>query len=291
MPFPYLSETHTLDADARVALPGDFVQLSDGFTHYELIGSSDCPTVVLVHGFSVPYFIWQPTVEFLVQAGYRVLCYDLYGRGFSDRPRKRYDLDLFNRQLVELLDVLEFQTPFGLVGLSMGGIIASNFVCRHPERVSKLGLVDPAGFSISRTWYFNLILLPGLGELIFGLFGDSNLLKSMASDFYDPQQVEYFLSRYRPQMRYQGFKRALLSTLRAGMLEDQSAIYGQLGQIKTPVQLIWGRHDTTVPYEYSADLMQMVPRAEFHTIEGAGHIPHYEKPEVVNPLLLEFLRS
>ena len=44
-------------------------------------------TVVLAHGFSVPYFVYDPTFEFLTQAGFRVLRYDLFGRGFSDRPQ------------------------------------------------------------------------------------------------------------------------------------------------------------------------------------------------------------
>ncbi|MBT3390074.1 MAG: alpha/beta hydrolase [Chloroflexi bacterium] len=291
MSFPYFTETLTLDAAARATLPGEFVQLSAGFTHYELSGPADAPLVVLVHGFSVPYFIWQPTFEFLTQSGYRVLRYDLYGRGYSDRPRTCYDLDLFDRQLLELIDALELRTPFRLIGLSMGGVIAANFLRRHKECLSKLILVDPAGFPMPRTWYFNLILLPGMGELFFGLLGDGMLLKSMASDFYDPQQIEHFNARYRPQMRYQGFKRALLSTLRAEMLTNQSAVYRAVGQMDTPVQLIWGKQDTTVPYKFSADLMQMIPRAVFHTIEDAGHIPHYERPEEVNPLMIEFLQS
>lgn len=291
MSFPYFNETLALNPETRAALPGEFVRLSDGFTHYELAGPADAPAVVLVHGFSVPYFIWEPTFEFLTQADFQVLRYDLYGRGYSDRPRRRYDLELFDRQLLELLDALALRTPVKLVGLSMGGIITSNFVLRYPERVSKLILIDPAGFPLSNLWYTRLLRIPVLGELIFSLLGDGLLLKSMAGDFYDPEDVDYFIEHYRPPMRYRGFKRALLSTLRAGVLADQRDLYRRLGQTQTPVQLIWGRHDATVPFAHSQHLLELVPRAQFHPINDAGHIPHYERPEVVNPRLREFLQS
>ena len=82
-------ETKRLTPEVRTGLPGNFIQLSDGVVHYELAGPEDAPVVVLVHGFSVPFFIWDPTFEGLSEAGFRVLRYDLYGRGFSDRPHGR----------------------------------------------------------------------------------------------------------------------------------------------------------------------------------------------------------
>ena len=56
-------------------------------------------TVVLVHGFSVPYYIWDSTTTALAAAGYRVVRYDEYGRGLSDRPNVDYTADLYDRQL------------------------------------------------------------------------------------------------------------------------------------------------------------------------------------------------
>jgi pimeloyl-ACP methyl ester carboxylesterase len=47
----------------------------------------------------------------------------------------------------------------------------------------------------------------------------------------------------------------------------------------------------TVPLSHSEDLLAALPHAEFHIIEGCGHIPHYEKPDLTNPLLLDFLRN
>jgi len=62
----YLDEEKTtLDDEIRAALPGQFVELSDGVVHYELAGPENGPTVVLVHGFSVPYYVWDPTFDAL----------------------------------------------------------------------------------------------------------------------------------------------------------------------------------------------------------------------------------
>src|SRR5512142_1651487 len=121
MPFSYRDETRELNELTRQEASGSFIQLSDGFTHYELSNAEAGQTVVLAHGFSVPYFVYDPTFEFLTQTGFRVLRYDLFGRGFSDRPEKQYNIDLFVRQLGDLLDALRFTRPVSLVGLSTGG--------------------------------------------------------------------------------------------------------------------------------------------------------------------------
>ena len=290
--FPYLSETDHIDTALREKLSGNFVALSNGYAHYELIGDKDAETVVLVHGFSVPNFIWNPTFRALTEAGYRVLRYDLFGRGYSDRPRTRYTIDLFVRQLADLLDTLDITKPINLCGLSMGGAIATTFTARHPERVKKLALFDPAGSrAVSLGLKFKFITLPGIGELLFGLFGDSILLKSMGADFYNPELIQNFIEQYRPQMQYRGFKRAILSTLRNKMLGDFSANYRKVGETGIPVLLIWGREDKTVPYAHSRDVVASIPHVRFHTIKNSGHIPHYENADEVNPILLDFLKQ
>lgn len=86
-------ERLTLDDAARqsseaLAYGGSYVRLGSGVTHYELAGAKDARTVVLVHGFSVPYYIWDPTFDALTAAGFRVLRYDLTGEvGRTGRTR------------------------------------------------------------------------------------------------------------------------------------------------------------------------------------------------------------
>lgn len=287
--FRYRAEALELTDVTRRNAPGAFVSLSEGLTHYELAGPEDGPFVALVHGFSVPYFIWDGTFEALAAGGCRVLRYDLFGRGFSDRPFGRYDLARFTRQLGDLLDAFAPGRQVALAGLSMGGLIVSRFSAQQPGRIRRLALIDPAGFPLGYSWAYKLALVPGLGELALSLLRAPNLENSIASDFFDPRLVAHFLERYRTQMEYRGFRRAILATLRARVLENGVPLYTALGQLDLPVLLVWGREDTTVPFKYHRDLLQAIPQAEFHPIEAAGHLPHVEQAAQVNPLLTRFL--
>ena len=285
-------EIKELNNETRKFAGGSFIQLANDITHYELSRNESGKVVVLVHGFSVPYFIYDPTFKFLTESGFRVLRYDLFGRGFSDRPHRDYNLDLFVNQLADLLDALRFTQPVNLIGLSMGGLIASAFTIRHPERVNKLVLIDPAGAkAITLSPILNVVKKPLVAEAILSLVGNERLIQFAAKDFFDPVFVEHFKTQYIVQMQFKGFRRALLSTIRSGMLDSFIHVYEALGKIDKPVLLFWGREDTTVPFEHNETLRAVLPNVEFHVIEKCGHIPHYEKPEIVNPILLDFLRK
>lgn len=288
--FIYRGETRDLDESARASTSGSFVRLSKGFTHYELGGPESGQPVVLVHGFSVPYFIWDPTFAALTSSGFRVLRFDLYGRGFSDRPRLEYNLDLFVHQLRNLLDMLKLR-QINLIGLSMGGPITASFTAQLPERVRRLVLVDPSGARpIALSPILKAALVPGIGELALGLFGGESLVKGMASDFFDPEHVARFQDKYRVQMMYRGFKRAILSSMRNGMLGSFQEAYQRVGGQGMPVLIFWGRNDATVPFDHSRQILEAIPRAELHVVENCGHIPHYERPDLVNSILIEFLK-
>lgn len=282
-------ESQILDSEARSSVPGKLIELPDGITHYEIAGQSDGQTVVLVHGFSVPYYIWDPTFDALVDAGFRALRYDLYGRGYSDRPDAVYDQDLFDRQLLNLLSALNADQPIDLIGLSMGGAISIVFADWHPSMVRKLCLIDPAGFPLKRPIATKLLQAPMLGEWLMSLFGDKLLVSALPDDFCRPEKFPEYQEKYRPQLKYRGFKRAILSTLRNGLLSDMTEAYKRVGKQKRPALLIWGREDRTIPFGASEKVRQAIPHIEFHAIDEAGHVPHYERPELVNPLLIEFL--
>ncbi len=285
----YRGETRQIDESVRTAAGGSFAVLPQGCTHYELGGPLNGRPVVLVHGFSVPYFIWDITFDTLASAGYRVLRYDLFGRGYSDRPHVRYNLELFVQQLGALLDALGMQ-QVDLVGLSMGGIISAAFTTRFPGRVRRLALVDPIGTEpMPLSLLYKAALLPGISELALSLIGTDSMVEGLARDFFDAAEVERFKGRYRAQMQYRGFKRAIISTLRNGVVNGSPEIYGQLGRLQTPVLLMWGAQDRTLPIAQSAGILKRVPRAQFETIDGAGHLPNCERPEVFHPILLRFL--
>ena len=203
----YDTETANLTEEVRQTAGGSFVRLPDGVVHYELAGPPEARAVVLVHGFSVPYYIWDPTVAALVHSGFRVLRYDLYGRGYSDRPNVAYDADLYDRQLLGLLSAL-----------AMGVPIVVTFADRHPERVRALVLLDSSYHEARRPTLW--LGAPLLGEYYMTVLVAPSLAEGQLADFFQPERFPDWPEKYRVQMQYKGFRRALLSTMRDYMGRD-----------------------------------------------------------------------
>src|SRR3990172_284991 len=166
----FVGEHLILDARVRESLPGRTAWLSDGVTYYETAGSESAQPVIFIHGFSVPNFIWDRNFTALAESGFRTVRYDLFGRGYSDRPRISFDKSLFVRQFIDLLDALKIERA-DLISLSMGGPIAAEFAYRFPKRVRKLVFLDPAGFDLELPLAVKLLNIPLLGEVILGLLG------------------------------------------------------------------------------------------------------------------------
>ena len=104
-----MKDRKLIDDQIRSSVTGSFIKLLNGTVHYELAGPEDGKQVVLVCGLVTPLFGWDKTFKALVDDGYRVLRFDLYGRGFSDRPDMKYTPDVFVHQLHELMLALKLK--------------------------------------------------------------------------------------------------------------------------------------------------------------------------------------
>jgi len=282
-------ERSTLDEAARHEATGKFVRLSDGLTHYQIDGPDSGRVVVLAHGFSVPYYIWDSTAAHLSAAGYRVIRYDTYGRGWSDRPDVAYGDKLYDRQLGELLDSLHVTAKVDFGGVSFGGYVTGVYTGRHPDRVRSLILVDPvAGKSPASV---GTLGYPVVGNYLFQTTAVPKMAEGQASDFIDASKFPDWADRYRSQMRFKGFGRALRSTQieRRGL--DTDTLYGRVAAGNFPVLLIWGVKDETVPFERHTLVQTAIPKAEFHAIEGAAHLPILEQAGRTDSIILAFLAA
>lgn len=268
----------------RERAPGSFLRLSDGFVHYQIAGPENGPVVLFVHEFSVPYYMWDPTFEALAREGFRVIRFDLYGRGLSDRPCTKYDRRLFVNQIKELLDALQIYTTIDIVCTSMGGAVTTAFAVDHSERVHRIVMIDP----FSKKWAIGPLAIPGVGEYLMAVFHLPSAPKRQLNDFYNPKRFPEWPVRFGEQMSYRGFGRALLSTLRNFMNHDHLFEYRKLGLLGKEVLLIWGDSDRTLGTA-EATVLQNALDAELHWVKNSGHVPHYEHPEIVNPLITDFL--
>ncbi len=281
-------EKAPLDAAARVDARGTFVSLPGGVTHYEVAGPDTGRVVVLVHGFSVPMYIWDSTFTALSNAGYRVIRYDLYGRGLSDRPDAAYDGAMYDAQLDGLLDSLHVQQPIDLLGLSFGGYVTAHYVSTHAARVRTLTLVDPISSSGPMPAMFTT---PMIGPWIWQVTVVPGMAAGQASDFLHPEHFPEWAEFYRPQMRFVGFGRALLRTRLGISTTNWDSLYAAVAKTGIPVELIWGKQDQTVKFELSDVVRRNIPAVEFVPVDSAGHLPHIEQAPLFNQRLLAFFAA
>ncbi|MBD3353025.1 MAG: alpha/beta fold hydrolase [Candidatus Lokiarchaeota archaeon] len=283
-------EKAQLDEDARNRLSLSFVELSKGWVNYELKGSKEQDLVLFLHGFSIPNFIWDKNFEEIADAGYCTLRFDFYGRGFSARPKCKYDTDLFDNQIIELLNRLNLgDKKVNIIGLSMGGTIAMTFADRHPEKVKSLILVDPAGLPQPTEFKQKLLKIPVLNKLLFRFIGNQVLINGLENNFYDFSKFPEFEDKFIEQMKYKGYRNAIVSTYQHMPMFDIEHVYKRVGKSKLPVLLIWGEEDQVVPYSQHNKALELLPNAEFHAIAKAGHNSNYECAEIVNSHIKTFL--
>ena len=285
-------ETIELNAAVRAKMPDKhFVTLSGGVTHYQWAGPRDGQRVVLIHGLTSPAFLWDRQFDPLAEAGFRVLRSDLFGRGYSDRPDVRYTAEFYQRQLRDLLDSQGVTEPVDLVGLSMGGAITVQFIDAYPERVRRFALFAPAGFPVPVPLKYRVIKWPGVGEWFMKAFGDPIIISGITERITeDPARQAAFETQYIEQMRYKGYKRALLSTLRHNPLLNLQNVYERVGRSGKAGILFWGTNDRVVSFDHHEHVRAAIPDIEFHVIDGAGHTSNYEVPDIVNPQLIAFLK-
>jgi pimeloyl-ACP methyl ester carboxylesterase len=200
-----------------------------------------------------------------------------------------YDLDLFVSQLEGLTSALDVQGPMVVAGLSMGGPIAASFASHHPDQVAGVILIAPEVSQTAPKDVFPLNL-PWVGDYLMNAVMEPLVLpKLQASDFVHPENFPGWEARYRVQLQYRGTGRALLSTIRNLVSMDPAAEYRRLKDLDLPVLLVWGKEDATIGADQISLLQKLIPDIQTFVVDDAGHLPHYEGADQVNPRLLQFL--
>lgn len=230
----------------RAKAPGQFAQLSQGVTHYQWGGPVRGPVVVAIHGLTTPSPIWDGIGDRLGRLGYRVLVYDLYGRGFSDAVPGRQDRAFFLRQLSDLLADQGLADDLTLLGYSMGGAIATAFAADHPERMKRLILLAPGGIDMAEDRFTRLCRrVPGLGDWLHLAIGAA--------------------------YRRKGLLPAVLSSRRHMLADIQEAEHRKIHRDGTPVVAIWGDADRVIPLTALGKLAQWSRATRQEVVKGAGH--------------------
>ena len=264
----------------------NIVQLSNGFTYYKLENKkTNAIPVVLVHGFSVPSYIWDPTFELLSDKGYFVISLDLYGRGFSENVDEIYTDELFANQVIELLQKLNVDSA-RFLGLSNGGRVISKIADIDPSIVEELIYVASSGFK-----FVDELNDKSVSEIEVSNFIKNNyptISEGQLLDFKYPEKHSGWDIKYEELLKYKGFAKALISTRKNHYTMDKIHIKIQNSDI--PVFTIWGDSDQVVLYkDFEKRIDSILPKRKEFFILDSGHLPHMENPNEFNKILLSIL--
>lgn len=266
----------------REAAPGQFTTLSQGVTHYQWRGPEDGPIAVCVHGLTTPSFVWGPIAEELVQSGYRVLTYDLYGRGFSDRPRGEQDSAFFIRQLDDLLEDQGVTGEITLLGYSMGGAIASAFAAQQAGRLRQLVLLAPAGLGHDLGPVADMAVKYNFfGRWMMLGFYAKSLRRATEAERGLPGRIDRIVDLQIAETRQKGFAPAVLSSLRGILDEDLEDAHRAIAGAGTPVLAIWGEKDDVIPLTCKETLAEWNGQARQAVVPDAGHALAYTHTDAV----------
>lgn len=281
---PFLREwaRPRMSAAARHAAPGQFATLSKGVTHYQWLGATEGPVAVCVHGLTTPSFVWGPIAERLGAQGFRVLVYDLYGRGYSDRPRGAQTSEFFITQLEELLADQGVREDITLLGYSMGGAIASAYAARHARTLRRLILLAPGGLGHDLGPVADLVVnQKRIGTWLALAFYARSLRQATETERDLPSEIDGMVDLQIAETRWRGFTPAVLSSLRGIMDEDLETVHRKIAKAGVPVVTVWGGDDEIIPVALTEKLRDWNPQTAIHVIEGAGHTIAYTHVDAV----------
>lgn len=264
--------------------------------------------VLFIHGLgSSGYMEWRFNLE-PAAAHHRVYAPDLPGFGRTEKPRARYGVPYFTRFIDRYMEGRGLRSA-AVVGASLGGRIALELTLEHPKRVSKLILVNALGLGRPNIQLsYGLMTLPRVGEAVMKFASDAlrwapqpmirrvaaryagssgNLKRTMDDDYF---------ANLRELYAADGYPDAYLATVRSlvtpkALLAADHDLSKRLGEIKVPVQLIWGADDPLFPVAHAARAHSLIKQSRLAVLEGAGHTPQAERPEEFNRVLDNFLST
>jgi pimeloyl-ACP methyl ester carboxylesterase len=256
------------------------------------------PPVLLLHGFGACAYTWRFLIPALAE-GRRVFTLELKGFGLSDKPADGRYAVADQAEIVADFIRQHNLRHLAIMGNSMGGAVAlmTYFKLREeaPPRISKLVLIDSAGYPQKLPCYIRLAQIPGLGAAV-GKLLSPRLAATLVlrKCYYDNAKItEEQINTYAYYGSLPGAPEAVSRT--AAQLvpnhKEMEALIAQYKTITVPVLIVWGREDEVVPLKVGENFKRDIPNSELVVIPQCGHIPLEEEPEATKKAVLEFLKK
>ena len=254
--------------------PSKFVDVDGLQVHYRDEGQGF--PVVLLHGAASSLFTWDAWAADLSK-NYRVIRYDLPGFGLTGpNATKDYSMAWHVRFLQALLDKLNVP-PCALAGNSFGGRIAWEFAYAHPERVTKLILVDASGYPVPerKILAMRLARMPVIGPILGHATPRFFVAMTVRQTYGDPSRVtDALVDRYYDLILRAGNREAV-GILNRTPMTDPSA---RIRALEVPALILWGSDDRGIPVTFAERFHRDIRHSRVIVYRGVGHLPMEEIP-------------
>lgn len=274
------------NTSTHIAERHQLLTYAGGETHFELEGRSGGDVIVLVPGATLPLAVWQPLVTRLTESGFRVLRYDLLGRGYSSALPRNANLRTFTDQIHGLLQGLGLDRPVHLVGLALGALIAAAYAVEPRAKVARIAWIAPDGMRTRFTFAERLFTAPVLGDLLSRFMADRILMARVPRYSKRPDVQHFVCELLEFGLSRPDFRRAVLTTVRNLPIHEGEACYRQVAERGIPTRVVWGGQDQVTPVQAADPLRALFGEDAVHVEEDAGHLPFIEAPRAVAEVLI-----
>ena len=253
------------------------------------------PTLLLIHGMAGSSTTWRELIPRL-EPHFHVLAPDLPGHGLSSLEFDDYSLGAMASALRDLL-VVKGITRCTVVGQSLGGGVAMQFVYQYPEFCERIVLIGSGGLGREVNWVLRMLAVPGAellltaaaapwfvdaGNAVRRFLGDKGIRAAAMAESWAAYE-----SLGRP-----GHRRTFFKTLRS-VVDNRGQAVSATNRLhlagRLPFQLIWGDRDPIIPVSHGHATHEAIPGSRLAVVEGSGHYPHVEDPAAVERIIIEFM--
>lgn len=253
--------------------------------------------IIFIHGLGSYSPAWMKNISELKKS-FRCIAVDLPGYGKSSKEIHNGQMEFYADKIVELMSKLGIEKA-NIAGHSMGGQIGMVMSLKYPEKVSKLILVDPAGFESftggQKQWFRDVMTVD-----LVKLTNTQAIRTNLVSNFYNmPEDAEFMVTDRIAMRGAKDFENYCYAVTRSvhGMV-DQPVI-DFLDKIKQPTLIFFGENDNLIPNSAlnpgrTIDIAKIgaakIPNNKLIMVPECGHFMQFEKPEVFNKEVLDFLK-
>ena len=218
------------------------VRLSDGITSYKDIGDKNNKVIVLVHGATFGSLAYEEYVNVFIKNNYRVITYDQYGRGYSDRINNNVSIELMERQLKELIEHCKVEDVI-LYGVSFGAAVVAKYSANNPENISFVGYQVPL-INSANIPLLSIVKIPLYGDLLIRGFLVPGVLKRIEEyeDLMSKKLLDHYIGQFNVKGTEKFFKKFFLGNATGNRLEDHSII----GNKSIPSYFAYAEDDTEI---------------------------------------------